>query len=176
MLWMEYPPCLESKYTTATNGINVTSELFRFMNEIMHFSSPVKTSEILYQAWTRDFCDYRLTWMSLSHRLWSKHERAIFQQITHCDVFLWEIFGKLKRNAPQFPPTRLRQTGPLRQKWTDTGDTASSTKLQFWGHMAQYIYGCSNTRTHVHTRHVNPWDRPFRRGGGGVPINPLFGG
>lgn len=32
--------------------------------------------------------------------------------------------------------------------------------------MAQYIYGQENTRTHVHTCHVNPWDSPSQGGVG----------
>lgn len=33
-------------------------------------------------------------------------------------------------------------------------------------HGPVYIYGRENTRTHVHTRHVNPWDSPSEGGVG----------
>lgn len=130
--------------------------------------------------------------MSLSHGLWSEHKRTILQQVTHFNGFSFSTggCGSLKQNASRFPPTSSpeRCEGCVRLVLSDTNehtqaggpaaDTVSPTKLQWWGHMAQYIYGQA---THAHmcthvmwihgTVHLRgSWWREGVRGGGNCPL------
>lgn len=139
MLWMQHPPCLESKSTTATDVI-IPSELFGLcvrscicppankcsQHCIKHELEPFATADSPGCPSPTD-SEVNMKEPSSSRSLLIV-TFVFFFFLNGTSGYLLEVKKQTLLGSNKQPGEvwRLRPTGPLRQKWTDTGQRPCS--------------------------------------------------